>query len=217
LASLADLDPDAQQEAVSAHARDAEMRARRAEALVRIGTLRQLCARGKLAAVKEWVENFLASGDKLVLFAHHVDVQQALFDAFPNAARLFGEDDATTRQANIDRFQSDPDCRLIVCSLVAGGVGVTLTAASNVAFVELSWTPAAMEQAEDRVHRIGQHDAVTAWYFLAEETIDEWMYDLLESKRQVIDHVIDGRRRVPHTLQELLERLAQRAETQQAG
>lgn len=164
-----------------------------AEQLVRFGVLKRLAARGKMEAVKEWVATFLESDEKLVLFAHHIDIQKALLAEFPGAARLFGEDDAETRQANVDRFQQDPACRLIVCSLKAGGVGITLTAASNVAFVEQGWTPADHDQAEDRTHRIGQHDQVTAWYLLADRTIDMEIADLIERKRAVVDAATEGK------------------------
>ena len=73
------------------------------------------------------------------------------------------------------------------------GQGITLTRASNVAFLDLEWTPAMHDQAEDRCHRIGQHDAVTAWYLLAAQTIDETMLELIERKRRVVDAVTDGR------------------------
>jgi SNF2 family DNA or RNA helicase len=72
--------------------------------------------------------------------------------------------------------------------------GITLTRASNVCFLELEWTPAMHDQAEDRCHRIGQHDAVTAWYLLAADTIDETIAALLERKRGIVGAVTDGRR-----------------------
>jgi SNF2 family DNA or RNA helicase len=64
-----------------------------------------------------------------------------------------------------------------------------------VAFLELDWTPAKHDQAEDRCHRIGQQDAVSAYYLLAADTIDETISTLLERKRAVIDAVTDGRER----------------------
>jgi SWI/SNF-related matrix-associated actin-dependent regulator of chromatin subfamily A-like protein 1 len=72
--------------------------------------------------------------------------------------------------------------------------GFTLTRASNVAFLELEWTPAMHDQAEDRLHRIGQRDAVTAWYLLAAGTIDESMAELVARKRGIVGAVTDGRR-----------------------
>jgi SWI/SNF-related matrix-associated actin-dependent regulator of chromatin subfamily A-like protein 1 len=81
----------------------------------------------------------------------------------------------------------------MVCSMRAASQGITLTRASNVAFLELDWTPARHDQAEDRLHRIGQDSAVTAWYLLAPDTIDETMAQVLERKRSLIDAVTDGR------------------------
>ena len=74
----------------------------------------------------------------------------------------------------------------------AASQGITLTRASNVAFLELDWTPARHDQAEDRLHRIGQESAVSAWYLLAPDTIDETMAELLERKRSVIDAITEG-------------------------
>jgi SNF2 family DNA or RNA helicase len=82
---------------------------------------------------------------------------------------------------------------MIVCSLEVAGQGITLTRASSVAFLELDWTPARHDQAEDRCHRIGQRDAVNAYYLLAAETVDETIARLLERKRAVIGAVTDGR------------------------
>ena len=67
-----------------------------------------------------------------------------------------------------------------------------MTAASNVAFLELGWTPAAHDQAEDRVHRIGQEEAVTAWYLLAADTIDERIAAVIERKRELVRAATDG-------------------------
>jgi hypothetical protein len=77
-------------------------------------------------------------------------------------------------------------------SLEVASHGFTLTAAANVAFLELAWTPAKHDQAEDRLHRIGHPRAVTAWYLLAAETIDERIATLLEDKRHVVDSLTDG-------------------------
>lgn len=163
-----------------------------AEHLTRITHLRQLAAQGKLEAAAEWVENFLDSGEKLVLFAHHIEVQNLFQDRFPGCAVIRGDDNVTVRQANVDRFQNDPDCKLIVCSLIAAREGITLTAASNVAFVELGWTPGGMQQAEDRVHRITQKNAVNVWYLLGEGTIDADMNELLNLKARAVAAISEG-------------------------
>lgn len=165
--------------------------ARRAEALAGIERLRQLCAWGKLEAVIEWAENLIDTGEKLVLFAHHLAIVNALGDHF-NAPRISGDTPLDERQAAVDRFQTDPDCRVIVGNLQAMGHGLTLTAATNVAFAELGWTPALHAQGEDRIHRIGQDEQVTAWYLVAPGTLDEDMLRLLDRKRRVVSRATGG-------------------------
>jgi hypothetical protein len=167
----------------------------RAERLVRLNALKLLAARGKLHAALAWIHDFCSSGERLVVFARHREVQRALLDRFPTALHILGEDAHVARDASVRAFQAADrrDNQLIVCSIEVAGQGLTLTQASNVAFLELDWTPAKHDQAEDRCHRIGQQDAVNAWYLLAAHTIDETIAGLLERKRGVISAVTDGR------------------------
>ncbi|MEA2220316.1 MAG: SWI/SNF-related matrix-associated actin-dependent regulator of chromatin subfamily A-like protein 1, partial [Solirubrobacteraceae bacterium] len=165
----------------------------RAEQLARLNYLRRLAARGKLRAAIAWIEDFVASGEPLIVFAHHREVQRALVARFPWAAHVLGDDDLAARAAAVDDFQRPDGPALVVCSMQAASQGITLVRASNVAFLELDWTPARHDQAEDRCHRIGQRDAVTAYYLLAAQTIDEQMASVLRRKRAVIDAVTDGR------------------------
>lgn len=167
-------------------------RSMQAEQLVRIEALKQTAARGKLAGVIEWVTDFLESGEKLVLFAHHESIQGALAAAFPGSAWIKGGQSDEVRQAEIDKFWNDEKCKLIVCSLKAGGEGLNLQCASNVAFVELGWNPPTHDQAEDRCHRINQKDQVNAWYLLAEDTIDMEIAELIEKKRDIVDTTTEG-------------------------
>jgi len=164
----------------------------RAEQLVKLNNLRQLAARGKLPTALAWVADFLESGEPLVVFAEHIATQKAVLERFPGALHILGSDTSRARQDAVDGFQEEDGPQLIVCSLKAASQGITLTRASNVAFLELDWTPARHDQAEDRLHRIGQDSAVTAWYLLAPDTIDETMAELLERKRSLIDAVTDG-------------------------
>jgi hypothetical protein len=164
----------------------------RAEQLVRLNNLRQLAASGKLPTALAWIGDFLESGEPLVVFAEHIATQKAVLERFPKALHILGGDSSQARQRAVDGFQAEDGPQLIVCSLKAASQGITLTRASNVAFLELDWTPARHDQAEDRLHRIGQDSAVTAWYLLAPDTIDETMAELLERKRSLIDAVTDG-------------------------
>jgi SWI/SNF-related matrix-associated actin-dependent regulator of chromatin subfamily A-like protein 1 len=167
----------------------------RAERLVRLNALKLLAARGKLAAALAWIHDFCSSGERLVVFAHHREIQRALLGRFPSALHILGEDSHIARDAALRAFQAPdgPENQLVVCSIEVAGQGLTLTRSSNVVFLELDWTPAKHDQAEDRCHRIGQEDSVNASYILAAGTIDETISTLLERKRAVIGAVTDGR------------------------
>ncbi len=167
----------------------------RAERLVRLNALKLLAARGKLHAALAWIHDFLSSGERLVVFAHHREIQRAVLERFPGALHILGADSHAARDVSLRAFQAadGAENQLIICSIDVAGQGITLTRSSNVAFLELDWTPAKHDQAEDRCHRIGQQDAVNASYLLAAGTIDETIATLLERKRAVIGAVTDGR------------------------
>ncbi|HEY1833105.1 MAG TPA: DEAD/DEAH box helicase [Solirubrobacteraceae bacterium] len=166
----------------------------RAERLVRLNALKLLAARGKLQGALTWIHDFASSGERLVIFAHHREVQKALLERFPQALHILGGDGFAARDRALRAFQEPdgPENQLIVCSMEVAGQGLTLTRSSNVVFLELDWTPAKHDQAEDRCHRISQQDAVTAYYLLAAGTVDETISTLLERKRVVIGAVTDG-------------------------
>ena len=167
-------------------------KAQQAEALTRIGELKRLAVRGKLKECVDWIEDFLESVEKLVVFAVHKFVIDALMEKFAGrAVKIDGS--VTNRQAPVDAFQTDENIRLFVGNIQAAGVGITLTAASNTCFLELPWAGGHLDQAEDRVHRIGQvADSVTAWYLLAAGTMEEEIAQLIDAKRKVVTKVLDG-------------------------
>ncbi len=166
----------------------------RAERLAQLNVLKRLAARGKAGAALAWIDDFLASDEPLVVFCGSREVQELALQRFPEALHLVGSDTVEQREAAVLAFQEPNGSQLMIASTRIGGQGITLTRASNVAFLDLEWTPAMHDQAEDRCHRIGQHDAVTAWYLLAAETIDETMIELIERKRGIVGAVTDGRR-----------------------
>lgn len=160
----------------------------RGEVMVRIGILKNISARGKLHDLFEFIDDTLANGEKLVVFGHLKEVLSQVKKRY-RCVSITGEDGMQDRQASIDKFQNDPGVNLIVCSIAAAGVGITLTASSTVAFIEMGWHPAIMEQCEDRCHRISQKNNVNCVYFLGKGTIDEWVYKLIDEKRTMSDTI----------------------------
>jgi len=171
---------------------EAAERASNVEQLAKIEYLRQIAVRGKMKQALAWIENFMESGEKLVVFATHKETIHALEREYGTmAVKIDGSVSSEKRQDAVDRFQNDPNVRLFIGNIQAAGVGITLTAASDVVFLELGWTPALHDQAEDRCHRIGQENAVNIYYLLAEATIDATISAMLESKREVIDQITE--------------------------
>ena len=172
------------------NASDGEIaRKMRGEVMVRIGILKNISARGKLAAFNEFTKDTLANGEKLIVFGHLTEVLSEFKAQFPGCVSVMGIDKPIDRQQSVERFQNDPKTKLIVCSIGAGGVGYTLTESNIVGYIEQRWHPAIMDQAEDRAHRIGQNYPVTCVYFLGKGTIDLWVYNIIESKRKVANAV----------------------------
>lgn len=169
----------------------------RMEALVRFMTLRQLATLGKIAQAVDFIRTFLDSGKKLIVFCSLHEVVDALVKAFPGAVTVTGRDSAVAKQSAVDAFQNNPETRLIVCSIKAAGVGLTLTASSNVAFVELAWTYADCYQCEDRAHRIGQKDNVTCYYLLGRGTIDQTIYALIHRKKSIAAEIMNSDDDIP--------------------
>ena len=97
----------------------------------------------------------------------------------------------------MDAFQTNENTRLIICSIKAAGVGLTLTAASDVAFIELAWTYADCCQCEDRAHRIGQKDNVNCYYLLGRETIDNTIYSLIHRKKSIASEIMNSDDDIP--------------------
>lgn len=164
--------------------------------------LRRLLAEGKIEPAIDWIQSFLDSteDEKLVVFAYHRNVQQALVEAFPDSARIFSDVDMKRLKLDVEeekrRFAEDPGCRTIVCSLLAAGFGHTLTTASNLLLVELDYTPGNMTQAADRIHRPGQQWPCTIWTLVAEDSVDDRLTEILVEKQQVTSMVLDGEERV---------------------
>jgi len=169
----------------------------RMEALVKFMTLRSLATKGKIAQAVDFIRTFLDSGKKLIVFCSLHEIVDELQKVFPRAVTVTGRDSAINKQASVDAFQNNPNVQLIICSIKAAGVGLTLTAASDVAFIELAWTYADCCQCEDRAHRIGQKDNVTCYYLLGRGTIDHTIYRLIHRKKSIANEVMNADDEIP--------------------
>lgn len=159
--------------------------------MVKMGLLKQISARGKVGGAKDIIHNIIdgEDGQKLIVFCYLKEVVAALKSEFKDAVTVTGDDTPQQKQYAVDRFQNDERVRLIILNYKSGGVGLTLTAASNVLFCEFPWTAADCVQAEDRAHRNGQKNAVNCVYLLGQNTIDEYMYQLIQTKKSISDGV----------------------------
>lgn len=179
----------------------------RGEIMVKIGILKNISARGKLADVFEFVDDIMEAGEKLILFIHLKEVAAAVLHKYHGAVSITGADDMIARQNAVDRFQRDDKVKLIVCSIKAAGVGLTLTASSRVGFIEFPWTYADCEQCEDRAHRIGQKDSVTCYYFLGKNTIDSKIYKIIQTKKAIAQAVTGSTEQIPENIVDMIANL----------
>jgi SWI/SNF-related matrix-associated actin-dependent regulator of chromatin subfamily A-like protein 1 len=145
--------------------------------------------------------------EKIIVYAYHHDIIKGFADDLRKEGRSVATVTGRTRDASfeIDRFQKDPDCQFFIGNLKAAGVGITLTAAADVVFAELDWTPAMHCQAEDRAHRIGQTKQVKVVQFILNNpnATDAWIWDVLKNKEQLSQKALNT-----NLVQNLMDRVA---------
>jgi SWI/SNF-related matrix-associated actin-dependent regulator 1 of chromatin subfamily A len=181
-------------------AKESPARARnamRAEAWVRLGYLKRLAAKQKLPSVFAWVDSFLKESDgKLLLGALHrieTPIIPSLYSRYQRCAvQIHGGMTDKARGEAEDRFQNDPSIRILVGQIKACGLGLNLTAAQDVATVELGWNPAVHQQFDKRIDRIGQQGATKAWYLISEDTVESRLCEIIQRKTHISDRVLDG-------------------------
>ncbi|KAL5065638.1 hypothetical protein RYX36_027375 [Vicia faba] len=153
-------------------------------------------AEAKIPAVLDYLGTVIEAGCKFLIFAHHLSMIDAIHEFLlkkkVGCIRIDGGTPSGSRQQLVTEFQEKDSIKAAVLSIKAGGVGLTLTAASTVLFAELSWTPGDLIQAEDRVHRIGQVSSVNIYYLLANDTVDDIMWDVVQSKLDNLGQMLDG-------------------------
>ncbi|WP_162941570.1 DEAD/DEAH box helicase [Desertimonas flava] len=172
---------------------EARMKAAGAEFLIRIGVLLRLALRAKKKAARRWIDEFAKTGEKLLVFGSHLE-QLDEFAAEFGAPEIKGGVSPERRMEIVDDFQDPNGAQLCFLQIHAGGVGLTMTAASNVLFLEQAWSPMLHDQAIDRCYgRLdGDPHGAVGWYLVAEDTIEEWVSQLLAEKRIECADALDG-------------------------
>ena len=157
--------------------------------------LRKKCGSIKVSKTVEWIQTYKEQNEKpLVVFTHHLDVMEQIADELTdmNIELIHGGISAEKRTDIVANFQAN-EYDVLICSITAANMGITLTAADTVVFVEREWVPAYEEQAEDRILRIGATgDTVWATYLSVDGTIDQKFHNLVEAKRAVVKSIVDG-------------------------
>ena len=180
-----------------------------AAAMVEIEKLKLSVAKSKMKSVCEWIEEYLENEDKLVVFCEHREIQEILLAKFKGIS-VHSKDKASVYEFQKcvncgvvqDKHKTNPDAcdeykPNLKAKLFIGGrdaiEAITLTAARATCTIEFWWVWAKHAQAEDRVHRIGQeHDSVTAYYLVADGTIENEIIKILDKKRAIGDASLDG-------------------------
>jgi len=180
--------------------------AMRSMVMVRLGALRQIAARGKVREVIDFARDFQQNGQKLIIFCQSHDVVDQLKHFFPNSVCITGRETIYQKQNSIDSFVRNPKIFQIICSIKAAGVGVDglQKVCSNVAFVEFPWTYSDCVQCEDRAHRFGQKDSVTAYYFQGKNTIDEKVYQIIQTKKGIASAIMGDSEAIPESTIDLI-------------
>jgi len=172
----------------------AAVRAAKAVSLSKINYLLQLAAKSKLRAVVEWINDYLKNTDgKIVVGAVHKKMISALSRRIEEWSLVIdGSVAPRKRKAIVDQFQNDDRYRVLIGNIQAAGVGITLTAASTVVTVEMTWRPGDHIQFEDRCHRIGASKTVWCYYLVARGTLEEKLCRIQQEKQGVLSAILDG-------------------------
>ena len=145
----------------------------------------------KVPIVVDHLKDLLASEQKIVVFAHHHDVIDEIKRQFPGSVSLTGKTPSRDRADIVTRFQNNPDVPLFIGNIDAAGMGITLNASSTAVFAELDWVPAKIDQAEDRLHRIGQISNVLVHHIVFEGSIDARMAQVIVEKQSIIRSILN--------------------------
>ncbi len=197
--------------------RDAALR-RRGKLLAFLVEARQALAFAKVTSTLDFVRGAIDQGEKVIVFSCFDDpIRRLAKELGSTAVVVSGKTPAVARQPLVDRFQNDPDIRVFIANIIAGGTGLNLTAATQVVFNDLDWVPTNHWQAEDRAYRIGQTRTVNVTYFVARDTIDDFVQAVLETKAALVNAIVEGDALAPGSGGDVLDELQRVLHTIAAG
>ena len=169
-------------------------RSRQGRILGRLSSARRRLATSKVRSTIPFIEDIVEQGEKVLVFSCFVQPIEIIQKKFGDlAVSISGSTPTGQRQSIADRFQDDDDVRILAANIVAGGIGLNLTAARQVVFNDLDWQPSNHWQAEDRAYRIGQTQSVNVTYMVGRGTVEEFVRTVLEAKSDIIDQLVEGR------------------------
>lgn len=159
-----------------------------------LAKMKQALMEIKVEPVIQFIKDMLEVEDKLVVFTYHNSMYDTIMNQFgKTCVGINGSVIPFKRQEAVNKFQNDPDVRLFVGQVQAASTGITLTASHTVIFTEWGVTCAAMEQACDRIHRLGQEaDKCSIYYLIVKDTVDEAPLETLSSHYEDIQAVMNG-------------------------
>jgi SNF2 family DNA or RNA helicase len=160
----------------------------------RLMKVRQIIAQQKVDYTCELIDKFIEQDKKVIVFTNFTSTLDMIHEKYKkNSVILDGRMSKQKRQDSVDRFQTEKKIKIFISNIIAGGVGITLTAAEGVIMNDLSFVPAHHSQAEDRAYRYGQKNSVLVYYPIFENTIEKIIYNMLQKKKNIIDQVMgDG-------------------------
>lgn len=163
--------------------------------LAKVHLLKKCTETFKLEKARDFIDDIIESGDKVVIFFDYIDTGNAIKELWGDRCVLHtGQMNAIQKHESVTSFQEKKNINVFGGTFGSAGVGITLTSANKLIFIGQAWTPADMGQAEDRIHRATTtHDNVQIMTFLCEDSIDIDIYELLKEKNQVVSKVLDNK------------------------
>jgi len=150
----------------------------------------------KLDRMEDIVEEAISNGKKCLIFSNWTQMTDVIMDRLAikgyEPVIITGDTPDVSRQAYVQYFQNEPNCKVIIGTIGAMGTGLTLTAGTVEIFVDEPWNRALFDQAVDRAHRVGTTENITIYSLMCKGTIDERIHELIYKKGKMSDAIIDG-------------------------